>query len=66
MNRIDKIIQIIRENMVANMPGKSGAYTSTGDPKSFGGFDKLIDGRSSIMKRLPKPYSKFLNKNKKR
>lgn len=26
MNKLDKVIQIIRENMVANAPGQSGAF----------------------------------------
>jgi hypothetical protein len=67
MNQLDRIIQIIRENMVANAPGTSGAYTSKGDPTTSGGFDTMLnlDGRSKVMRRLPKPYSKFLRKNKK-
>lgn len=44
MNRLDRIIQLIRENMVANAPGQSGAYTSQGDPLTKGGYDKLIPG----------------------
>lgn len=42
MKPIDRIIGIIRENMVANAVGQSGAYTSQGDPLSKGGFDPLI------------------------
>ena len=63
-SKIDRIIEIIRENMVANMPGTSGAYTSQGDSKIFAGFDKILDGRSKIMKRLPPPYRRKLQKNK--
>lgn len=50
--------------MVANMPGTSGAYTSQGDSKISAGFDKILDGRSKIMKRLPPPYRRKLQKNK--
>jgi hypothetical protein len=66
MNPLDKIIQIIRENMVANAPGTSGGYTSKGEPTTVAGFDPVMDGRTKVMRRLPKEYSKFLRKNKKR
>lgn len=60
MEKIDKIIQIIRENMVANLPGSGGGYTSKGDSTTVAGFDPVMDGRTKIMRRLPKEYSKFL------
>lgn len=66
MNPLDKIIQIIRENMVANAPGTSGGYTSKGDSKISAGFDHIMDGRNKVMRRLPKPYSQFLRSKKKR
>lgn len=52
--------------MVANAPGTSGGYTSKGDPTTVAGFDPVMDGRSKVMRRLPKEYSKFLRKTKKR
>jgi hypothetical protein len=64
MRPLDKLIQIIRENMVANSPGTGGGYTSKGDPKVVAGLDPVMDGRSKMMKRLPKEYSKFLRKVK--
>lgn len=44
MNHLDKIIQLIRENMVANAAGQSGAYTSQGDPLVKAGFDTIVPG----------------------
>lgn len=66
MNRLDKIINIIRENMTANPPGQSGGFSSSGDQKTAGfdpviGFTRrkknpdLIDGRT-----VNKKYSKWL------
>jgi hypothetical protein len=52
--------------MVANAPGTGGGYTSKGDPTTAAGFDPVMDGRSKLMRRLPKEYSKFLRKTKKR
>lgn len=67
MNPLDTIIQIIRENMVANPPGTSGGFSSSANPKGpVAGFDTVPDGRSKIMKRLPKEYSKFLQKSKRK
>ena len=54
MNKLDRIIQIIRENMVANQPGQSGGFggnssaegpTAGFDPKTeLGMFRRTIGG----------------------
>ena len=36
--KIDRIIEIIRENMVVG----DGGYTNSGDPKMKGGFDPVM------------------------
>lgn len=45
--KIDRIIEIIRENMVVG----NGGYTGTGDIKTKGGFDPVI---SAPLKRYAK------------
>lgn len=65
MNPVDRVINIVREMMVANAPGTSGAFTSKGDPMTKAGFDPVMDGRSRVMRKLPKPYSKFLRQSTK-
>lgn len=43
MKKIDKVIQIIRENMVANAPGSQGAFSDSADPKGpAAGFSKSL------------------------
>ena len=43
MEKIDRIIQIIRENMVANAPGSQGGFSSSADPKGpVAGFDPVM------------------------
>lgn len=43
MERIDKFIQIIREQMVANAPGSSGGFSGSSDPKGpTAGFDPVM------------------------
>lgn len=48
----------------------TGGFTGSADPKGpVAGFDPMIgspDGRSRLMRRLPKEYSKLLRKNKKK
>lgn len=61
MNPLDKVIKIIRENMVANSPGSSGGFSGSANKSGpVAGFDPIFDGRKKIMKKLPKEYSKFL------
>jgi len=75
MDKIDKIISIvrsIREEMVmttSSTAGKSGfGGSSQGfDPGPTAGYDKhLFDGRSKIARRLPPPYKKALINSKKK
>ena len=43
MEKIDRIIQIIRENMVANAPGTQGGFSGSADPKGpVSGFDPVM------------------------
>jgi len=61
--KLDRIIQIIRENMmVANAPGESGGFSGSANPKGPAGFDPVMGG----MERRKKPrfiYQKGLRKN---
>jgi hypothetical protein len=41
--KIDKIISIIREQMVANVPGAQGGFSGSSDPKGpTAGFDPVM------------------------
>jgi hypothetical protein len=41
--KLDKIISIIKEQMVANAPGGSGGFSGSADPKGpVAGFDPVI------------------------
>ena len=52
MEKLDRIIQIIRENMVANAPGSQGGFSSSADPKGpVAGFDPVM---SKVKKRYMK------------
>ena len=43
MARIDKFIQMIREQMVANAPGGSGGFSGSSEPKGpTAGFDPVM------------------------
>lgn len=43
MARIDKFIQMIREQMVANAPGESGGFSGSANPKGpTAGFDPVM------------------------
>lgn len=43
MSKIDKIINIIREQMVANPPGTSGGFGGTSDPSGpVAGYDPVM------------------------
>jgi hypothetical protein len=63
-------IRIIRNLMEEGMVVGTGGFTGSADPKGpVAGFDPMIgspDGRSRLMRRLPKEYSKLLRKNKKK
>ena len=56
------IRKYISENMVVGTSGFTGASSSEGP---IAGFDPVMDGRSNVMRRLPKEYSKLLRKKKK-
>ena len=70
MDKIDKLISIvryIREEMAmttASTAGKAGFGGSAQgfDPGPTAGYDKPLDGRSKIARRLPPPYKKALKK----
>ena len=63
-------INIIRTVMQESMVVGTGGFTGSADAKGpVAGFDPMIgapDGRSRLMRRLPKEYSKLLRKNKKK
>jgi len=65
MEKIDRIIKIIRENMVANAPGTQGGFSGSADPKGpVSGFDPVIGktGRK-YMKGKRKPWLDYLRRN---
>lgn len=65
MEKIDRIIQIIRENMVANAPGTQGGFSGSADSKGpVSGFDPVIGktGRK-YMKGKRKPWLDYLRRN---
>lgn len=50
--------------MVANAPGSSGGFSGSADSRGpVSGFDPVQDGRSKVMRRLPKAYSQFLRQS---
>lgn len=65
MSKLDRVIQIVRENMVANAPGQGGGFggnspaegpTAGFDPKTeLGMFRRTIGG---LVDRRSKQYSK--------
>lgn len=63
-------IRIIRNLMEEGMVVGTGGFTGSADPKGpVAGFDPVMgtpDGRSRLMRRLPKEYSKLLRKYKKK
>lgn len=73
MDKVDRLIQIVRTLKEEGMVVGAGGYTGAADPKGpVAGYDKLIpgipDGRSSLMRRLPLFYRTDLlcKKRKKR
>lgn len=72
---IDKIIDIIRSLKEEGVPTMSTASTAGKagfggsaqgfDPGPTAGYDKPLDGRSRMMRRLPPGYRKALSKCKK-
>lgn len=67
MKKIDRIISLLREMMLANPSGGSGGFTSSGDPKYSAGFDPLIrfknknkDKDTIDFRRVPKRYKDWV------
>jgi hypothetical protein len=71
MEKIDRIIQLIREMMVANPIGSSGGFSSKSSSVGpVAGRDKFVGKNNKIdYRRVPSPYKKWVkdvhNKNKK-
>ncbi len=69
MSKLDRIIEIIREMMVANAPSSGGGFgTSSPAEGPTAGQDMPVgklDGRTKVMRRLPPAYRKMLSKKKK-
>jgi hypothetical protein len=66
-----EIFSIIKEMMVANAPGGSGAYGSNADPLTKGGLDPLLGFRNKKkgnidFRKVPKDYKGWVRsiKNK--
>ena len=62
MEKLDRIIQIIRENMVANAPGSQGGFSSSADPKGpVAGFDPVMSkAKKRYMKGKRKQWLDYL------
>ena len=65
MEKIDRIIQIIRENMVVNAPGTQGGFGGSADPKGpVAGFDPVMGKKGKkYMKGKRKPWLDYLRRN---
>ena len=62
--KIDWIISIIREQMVANAPGSSGGFSGSANPKGpVAGFDPVMGKvRKRFWKGKRKPWLDYLKK----
>jgi len=59
-------LNIIRKYISENMVVGTSGFTGVSSPEGpIAGFDPVMDGRSNVMRRLPKEYSKLLRKKKK-
>lgn len=59
-------LNIIRKYISENMVVGTSGFTGSSSPEGpVAGFDPVMDGRSNVMRRLPKEYSKLLRKKKK-
>jgi hypothetical protein len=66
---LQNAINIIRnlQEDAPTMSAGTGGFTGSADPKGpVAGFDPTMDGRSKMMRRLPKEYSKLLRKKRKK
>jgi hypothetical protein len=64
---LENAIKIIRNLMEEGMVVGTGGFSGSADSKGpVAGFDPVmkLDGRSKLMRRLPKEYNKFLRKPK--
>lgn len=62
----DHSLTILRKYISENMIVGTGGFTGSASPEGpVAGLDTVMDGRSKIMKRLPKEYSKLLRNRKK-
>jgi len=59
---LDRIIQMIKEQMVANAPGAQGGFGSSADPKGpVAGFDPTLGRvKKRYMKGKRKPWIDYL------
>lgn len=64
MEKIDKVIKIIKENMIANSPGQSGGFSSSSSSEGpTAGFDlPIVDYRKKKFKRIPLFYRDLVKK----
>ena len=62
MEKIDRVIQTVRENMVANAPGTQGGFSGSADSKGpVAGFDPLMSGKGKkYMKGKRKQWLDYL------
>jgi len=64
MNKTDRIIQIIREMMVANAAGTQGGFSGSSDPQGpVAGFDpvsKFVRRGKVDYRKVPKDYKKWI------
>lgn len=74
MDKLDKIINIIRTLKEEGMMTTSSTPTKAGfgespqgfDPGTTSGYARPLDGRSRMMRRLPPEYRKGLQKSKRK
>ena len=67
--KLDRLIGIIREQMVTGSSATAAGFSASADAKGpTAGFDPVMkfDGRSKIARRLPPPYRNDLIKKRKK
>lgn len=63
LKKLDKIISIIREQMVANTPGVSGGFGGQSDAKGpTAGFDPIMKFKRRFFKGKRKQWLDYLKK----
>ena len=59
-NKLDKILDILREEMMtANPPGGQGGYSSNPPKEGVAGFDPVMDKKVEKRKRKPTPIGRY-------